>query len=332
MFAANLRMAGLVLAVGVPCVSLHAADYGPPVDCELGQTCFLQQMPDMDPGPGAADPYCGPATYDGHTGLDIRIRSMADIARGIPVVAMRAGIVQGVRDGEADRLVRTDGDRKAISDRECGNGVLIDHGEGAVTQYCHLRTGSVRVRKGQTVTRGQQLGEVGASGLAQFPHVHAELRIDGKPVDLMTGRRLDAGCDGDLANARPLLEENYAARLGDGDATLLDAGFAAGAVDHDALAETGAPPAPDGNANALTGWAWLANLRKGDRVRLRLEGPAGGVIADVTSKPMNRAKATWSAFAGKRGKPANGPHTLRIEVLRDGKAIRGAERTITIVR
>ncbi|MFP1630670.1 M23 family metallopeptidase [Zhengella sp. ZM62] len=330
MFAAKLRILGLALAAGLPVTAALAGDYGPPVDCDLGRSCFLQQMPDMEPGPGAADPYCGPATYDGHTGIDIRVRSMADMARGVSVLAMREGVVRGTRDGEDDRLVRTEADRKAIADRECGNGVLIDHGDGSVTQYCHMRQGSVRVRNGDKVARGQPIGQIGASGLAQFPHVHAELRIDGKPVDLLTGRPLDAGCDNGLGEVRSLFDGDFAGRLGDGDGTLLDAGFASGAVDHDALGETGAPRPPDVRAGALTGWAWFANLRKGDRIRLRLNGPAGGVIADVTSKPMDRSKATYSVFAGKRGAPAAGEHGLLIELLRGGEVIRSARRTLTI--
>lgn len=330
MIAAEPRAIALALALGLCAAPAWAGGYGPPVDCDPGRSCFLQQMPDMDPGSGASDPYCGPATYDGHTGLDIRVRSMADMERGVPVLAMRDGVVRGIRDGEDDRLVRTEADRKAIADRECGNGVLIDHGNGAVTQYCHLREGSVRVRNGETVRRGQPIGQIGASGLAQFPHVHAELRIDGKPVDLLTGRRLDAGCANGAAGAVSLFDGDFAGRLGDGDATMLDAGFAGGPVDHDALGETGAPAPPDARAGALTGWAWFANLREGDRIRLRLNGPEGGVIADVTSKPMNRSKATYSVFAGKRGTPMPGTHGLLVELLRGGEVIRSASRTLTI--
>ncbi len=317
--------AAIVLGLSLPAM---AQDFGPPVTCEVGKDCFLQQMADMDPGQGATDPFCGSATYDGHTGLDIRILSMADIARGVPVIAMAAGTVAGTRDGEPDRLVQTAEDRKAIAKRECGNGVVIDHGQGRVTQYCHLRQGSVRVKPGDTITSGQQLGEVGASGLAQFPHVHAELRVNGKPVDLMTGRSLAEGCE--RTQGKSLFTSDFAEILGTGDAVLLAAGFAAGPVDHGKLAETGAPAAPSSTSPALTGWAWFANLRKGDRMRLRIEGPGGAMISETATEPLDRTKATYSAYAGKRGTPAKGAYTMKIELLREGTAIRTATRKTEI--
>ena len=49
---------------------------------------------------------------------------------GVPVLAAAPGVVRGTRDGETDRLVRSDIERAAVKDRECGNGVVIDHGGG----------------------------------------------------------------------------------------------------------------------------------------------------------------------------------------------------------
>ena len=312
--------AAILLGMSLPAM---ADEFGPPVLCDIGKDCFLQQMADMDPGKGVTDPFCGSASYDTHTGLDIRILSMADISRGVPVIAMAAGTVAGTRDGEPDRLVRSAEDRQAIAKRECGNGVVIDHGQGRVTQYCHLRKGSVRVKTGDTVKTGQQIGDIGASGLAQFPHVHAELRVDGKPVDLMTGRSLSAGCTN--APGKSLLSSNFAERLGTGDAVVLAAGFAAGPVDHAELAQTGAPPLPNLASAAVTGWVWVANLRKGDSIRFVIEGPGGVTLSDVTTEPLDRNKATYSGYAGKRGAPAKGNHRLLTSILRDGKTIGSRE-------
>ena len=64
-----------------------------------------------------------------------------------------------------------------------GNMVEIDHGNGLATRYAHL-CGSAS-SEGQTVTRGDVFGDVGATGRATGPHLHYEVRIDGEPVDPM---------------------------------------------------------------------------------------------------------------------------------------------------
>jgi murein DD-endopeptidase MepM/ murein hydrolase activator NlpD len=62
-----------------------------------------------------------------------------------------------------------------------GNYILIDHGGGYSTGYGHLS--AIYVSNGQVVKRGQAIGAVGMTGEATGPHLHFEVRIDGKPVD-----------------------------------------------------------------------------------------------------------------------------------------------------
>src|SRR5687767_225345 len=142
-----------------------------PLACTPAKDCFIQQYTDVDPGPGAKDYRCGIATYEGHKGTDFRVLSVKAAQAGVPVLASAAGRVTGARDGMEDRLVVTPQDEAAIKDRECGNGVVLDHGGGWETQYCHMRRGSLKVREGQNVAAGEPLGMVGFSGSAQFAHV-----------------------------------------------------------------------------------------------------------------------------------------------------------------
>jgi murein DD-endopeptidase MepM/ murein hydrolase activator NlpD len=63
----------------------------------------------------------------------------------------------------------------------CGNMITLDHGGGMATNYCHLS--QIFVSVGQDIQRGQAIGAVGMTGDATGPHLHFEVRIDGRPVD-----------------------------------------------------------------------------------------------------------------------------------------------------
>jgi murein DD-endopeptidase MepM/ murein hydrolase activator NlpD len=64
---------------------------------------------------------------------------------------------------------------------EYGLTVEIDHGNGIVTRYAHNR--KLEVKRGQKVKRGQMISLVGKTGRATAPHMHYEVRVDGKPVN-----------------------------------------------------------------------------------------------------------------------------------------------------
>jgi hypothetical protein len=55
---------------------------------------------------------------------------------------------------------------------------MLIHADGSVTSYAHCR--ALYVFAGQQVTRGQVVGEVGTTGLAHGPHLHFEVRRDGR--------------------------------------------------------------------------------------------------------------------------------------------------------
>lgn len=69
----------------------------------------------------------------------------------------------------------------AGSDEDRGITVVIQHGQGLETQYSHLA--ETRVKVGDKIDRGTVIGTVGHTGKATGPHVHYEVRRDGKPVD-----------------------------------------------------------------------------------------------------------------------------------------------------
>ncbi len=62
-----------------------------------------------------------------------------------------------------------------------GNTIIIDHGGGIMTLYGH--SSRLFVGTGARVKRGDRVAAVGNTGLSTAPHLHFEVRVNGKPVD-----------------------------------------------------------------------------------------------------------------------------------------------------
>jgi hypothetical protein len=297
-----------------------------PVKCEIGRDCFVQQYVDVDPGSDYKDYTCGKQSYDGHKGTDIRLRSTADVARNVAVLAAADGVVKGVRDGMEDVLVRSTSTPESIKDRECGNGVVIEHSSGWETQYCHMKQGSVRVKKGNAVRAGDVLGAVGYSGLAGFAHIHMGVRKDGEVVDPFKGLNADSKACG--VGSEPLWEASLMDALKYRDGQVLDVGFAAGKVTQNGLATgkvQGFVPKPQ--SPALVAWGWAINLQKGDRVVAVLKGPKD--VIHRNSVTLEKRKAHYMLFAGKKRKGERWPsgrYTAFFGVVRGGEPILRAAR------
>lgn len=62
-----------------------------------------------------------------------------------------------------------------------GNNIIIDHGYGYKTRYAHLQT--IKVKKGEKVKRGQEIGTLGSTGKSTAPHLHYEVIKNNKAVN-----------------------------------------------------------------------------------------------------------------------------------------------------
>lgn len=316
----------VVLAVAAAGSGIGAAADRPelalPVDCEPGKTCFIQNYVDLDPGAGVRDFSCGAASYNGHRGVDFRLLSAAATAVGVPVRAAVAGTVKAVRDGVADEF-RSASKADDIKGRECGNGVLLDHGNGWETQYCHLKQGSVRVSKDQAVERGANLGDVGFSGDADFAHVHFTVRHKDRVIDPFQPDALDGPCERSK-RAAGLWAADVAAKLPYKAGEIIGWGFTETAPEYRALERNHeAITPPHAQSPALLFYGRFINLSAGDRVRVVILGP-GGSFAEELSMPLDRNKSIVVSYAGKKrkGEPWRpGRYEGRVELLRDGAVV-----------
>jgi murein DD-endopeptidase MepM/ murein hydrolase activator NlpD len=119
---------------------------------------------------------CGARTYDlasgyNHAGIDLFLWPFAwrmMDQQSVDIIAAAAGTIIGKQDG--------------FNDRSCPNNysadwnaVYVQHGDGSVAWYGHMKTGSLTSKAiGQSVNAGEFLGKVGSSGFSSGPHLHFE--------------------------------------------------------------------------------------------------------------------------------------------------------------
>lgn len=312
---------GLLLLAALPLTASAAAQeisLRLPVACEIGRTCFIQHYVDRDPSPAAQDYQCGTLTYQEHGGTDFRVPTLAAQRSGVDVLAAADGRVLRMRDGMEDISIAGRG-RESVQNAECGNGAVIEHGDGWETQYCHMAKGSLTVKPGDAVRAGDRIGRIGLSGMTEFPHLHFTVRKDGRTIDPFAYGAPDKSCGGGTSLWDASLRQDLAYRAGN----VLNKGFATGPVTMEAVESgTAERTRPTPASPALVAFVRAIGLKGGDVQTLTLIDPGGKILAENKVPPLDRDKAQWMAFAGIR-RPAGGfePGTYRAvyRVTREGK-------------
>ncbi len=332
------------LSMMVPLKSSLAAppELSLPINCTIGIDCWVVNFVDQDPGPNTRDFSCTTHTYDGHKGTDFVLPHLAAMKAGVDVYASASGIVRGIRDGVADSQITKDRTGKvsktsteATKGRECGNGLMLDHGDGWETQYCHMRKGSLLVKLGERVMRGDTLGMVGLSGLTEMPHLHLSVRHNGAVVDPFDYDGTDNGatvCDARRPrNTLWKTQQNLKNLIP--ESALYLAGFSDHKPDLEAIRKGGyALTHINPTAAALVLWVEIFWVHKGDEITASITAPNGEVFASRTLT-QDKTQARRTMFIGKKynGKPwPVGAYTGVIEIKRPLKD--GTSQTLRTTR
>jgi murein DD-endopeptidase MepM/ murein hydrolase activator NlpD len=296
----------------------HGLQLELPLACDMARDCSIQKYVDRAPGAERRDYRCGTLTTDGHDGTDLRLRRFADFGRTVKVLAAAPGTVLRVRDGMADISVR-DPAAPALGDRLAGNAVVIGHGDGWETQYSHLRNGSISVRPGDRIAAGAPLGAVGLSGNTEYPHLHFELRKDGKPVDPFAAGSTTV-CGGQPAS---LWSAAAARALAYRPTVVLEAGLSDAADRaHPSLADTKSQNVMK-NPAILILWGSASGVQSGDVQKFRIIAPNGGVILARESE-ISRNSLLWVSYAGIRrpvGGWQPGKYSATYQLTRNGVSV-----------
>ncbi|MFN2546552.1 MAG: M23 family metallopeptidase [Myxococcales bacterium] len=94
---------------------------------------------------------------------------------------LHAGVDLGVVKGTPVRAVADGTVSRASTDEVNGRSLVLDHGGGVVTVYCH--NDDLLVGDGDQVRRGQVIARSGNTGRSTGPHLHYQLDLAGEPVD-----------------------------------------------------------------------------------------------------------------------------------------------------
>jgi hypothetical protein len=149
---------------------------GLPIEGELGKDVWIVNYVDNASETGTTrDFMCGRQTYDGHQGTDFALRSFRQMDSGAYVIAAASGRVVTVVDTLFDRNKQVD---RSLG---YGNYIAVQHPEGAITYYAHIRRRSAIVRAGDSVRKGQRMAFIGSSGTSEDPHLHFEVWLNIDP-------------------------------------------------------------------------------------------------------------------------------------------------------
>lgn len=257
---------------------------------------------DLDPAAGLRDWNCGAVTYDGHQGIDIEIRDFYDMDEGVALLCAAPGTVVAAHDGEFDR-------RTAWTGGALANYAIVQHADGSLAYYWHMRRGSVRVAPGNAVASGDTLGFVGSSGFSSGPHIHFETQLPGM-------REPHAGA----CQASPSLWVSQPPYVWTHAAEIFNHGLTTLALDWPTICER--PPSKTHVvANSVVrSWIRARNLTTSTLITWRFFSPAGQ-WAQYSFYPNGNYTSSWWYINWTLNPASNLYGAWRVEISLDGALV-----------
>jgi hypothetical protein len=176
---------------------------------------------------------------------------------GIYVLAAAEGVVTFIEDNLFDR------EKQSVIEKGLGNLVVIDHQNGYVSYYAHLKKNSVMVKVGDTVKAQTRIAQIGSSGNSTDAHLHFELWYDSSIlVDPF---------EGDCGNAASLWKEPIPY---DTSHAIWTSGLSNYILNLDTVREE-----PNNqvvfseNDEAISYWSIMRGVRKNDSLKLKWFNP-----------------------------------------------------------
>lgn len=108
---------------------------------------------------------------DGRIGSGVETRNTSYYGYSSEVISVADAVVAAVKDGVPENIPGSPSPGLTL-ETQAGNFVVLDLGGGLYASYGHLQPGSLRVKAGDRVRRGQVIGLVGNSGNSDAPHLH----------------------------------------------------------------------------------------------------------------------------------------------------------------
>jgi murein DD-endopeptidase MepM/ murein hydrolase activator NlpD len=303
---------------------LSAIELEFPLDCKLGETCWISNLPRHYLKNKQVDFRCGPNTYNDHKGTDFALKNYTQMQDGVSVLAPFDGEVRGVRDNVDDISVKELG-KNAVKGIECGNGIVIGSGEYEA-QLCHLKKGSLTVKKGQTVKAGEVIALVGLSGQTEYPHLHLSLRKDSNEIDPIYGDQEDSAY-----KPKSMWQDDEKMNLNAKTGVVYNYGFTFDSTNIEQIRKNQHIKIQPDFPHSLVGYVAIFSVEKGDKLVLSIVDNENKIIIKRDHN-FGKYQARYFFYIGKslRGKKISGDYKLNIKYYHHNGKIENFSKGITL--